>query len=591
MEKSVPQSSRKSETRSGLARSAYLLLFLLLLPIGSCGHEGSKTTTPRNVLVMGLASEPDSLNVYLSRTTESLIIANRTLPRLAEEVLPDARHEGGLIPSLAQSWEFSEDGLDLSFHLTPGRHWSDGSDVNCDDLVFTLRAQTDPAVGWRAASIKRHIKGLSCPDPLTAVFHFDTSYPGQLMDVNDLHVLPRALATIPFEEWRQTDWTKALLSAGPYRVERVEAGQQIVLESVPDWGGPPAKIKRLVLRIVPDATSRVTQFLSGNLDLVDRLSPEEASRFTSAEDVTLVRRPSFRYTYLGYNTIDPAAYLEYRRYREADCRRTGDEACLDEAGVIAEIARTHPHPIFGDPQVRRAMTMAIDRETLVDTLLLGEGEIPPSPFLAPLPEHDPNLKPWPYNPQTAEQLFHNAGFERKDGDAFLRRKDGTPLSFRLFVQSGNAQRMQAATLIQQQMLEYGIQVSLEAVENSSFYATISAHDTDAWIGGWRVSLRVDATENLHENACGSGGMNFGSWTHPEADRIASRAKDTRDDEERTQAWRRWEQYFHSEQPYSILFRPTTLTAVRSDIVGPSEEIRINDPLAGVEHWSIGVPAE
>lgn len=228
------------------------------------------------------------------------------------------------------------------------------------------------------------------------------------------------------------------------------------------------------------------------------------------------------------------------------------------------------------------MTLAIDRQTIVDSVLAGEGEVPASPLLRGLPEHDPGAAPLPFDPAQARQLLASAGFQDRNGDGTLERQ-GKSCAFDLLVQAGNAPRKGAAVLIQQNLAAIGCAVRIVPVENSAFYPTLAQRGMDAWVGGWRASLRVDMTEVLHATACTAEGNNYGCWSEPEADRLAELARETLDAKTRQTTWRRWEAAFLREQPYTLLFRPTLLSGVGQRVRGigvPSS----GDALQGVEQW-------
>lgn len=552
----------------GLARSAALSVLVAVLALSACGGGGdgrtassppggAETRTPRRggTLVVGLAAAPDALNIYMARSIEAAWIANRTLPRLACEMPADTRGEGAFRPDLATRWTSEEGGRAMSIDLAPGRSWSDGAPINCADLVYTFKAQTSPVVAWRGASLKRHIAAIECPSETKATVRFARVTPGQFMDVNDLNVLPRALEKIPFEQWKTTDWATALPAGGPFRIAKVTPGQEVVLERNPSFkavaadGNEGALLDRIVFRVVPDATARVTGLLAGSLDLVDKLSPDDAARVRTDPGTRVETRDDWAYTYLGW---------------------------------VAKDAGGRAHPVFGDARVRRAMTLAIDRASLVDGLLRGEGEVPASPMLAPLPEHDPALAPWPVDREQAKALLRAAGFADRDGDGTLDR-GGKPFVFRLAVQAGHPLRRAAAALIQQDLATIGVGVTIEPIENSSFYAAIARRDGDAWIGQWRTSRRVDMTEMLHASSCAAGANNFGCWSREDADALAAAARDEPDDARRADGWRRWERIFHEEQPYTMLFRPKLLVGVRRGVHGTGS-ITASDLLDGVEGW-------
>ncbi len=504
-------------------------------------------------LVVGLANDPDALNVYLARGIESLWLANRLLPRFARETLPGPNVPGGFVPELAASWRVEDGGKVLVFALRHGLKWTDGSEVTCADAQFTLKAQTAPEIAWRDAAIKKHVTRIDCPDPYTVKFVFDKPMPSAFMDANDLNLLPRSLARLPFAEWRKADWAKELPAAGAFRYGAVKRGQEIVLER----NGPAAALDRIVFRVVPDSATRALQLLSGDIDVAPALTPDDAARVTAGGAARIERRQDWAYTFLGWNTKDPA-----------DPKK--------------------PHPLFGDARVRLAMTLALDREQLVDALLRGEGEVPASPILAPLPDHDPALAPWPADRARARALLAEAGFADANGDGTLDR-GGTPFAFKVLVQAGSAQKRGAAVMIQQDLARVGVAVEIVPVENSSFYATVAKRGMDAWIGTWRVPARVDMTEMLHASSCSAEGSNFGCWSDPEADRLAGAARDELNDKARADLWRRWEKVFHQQQPYSLLYRGRLLTGVRTRVHG-TESLAVNDVLNGVEGWWVDAGA-
>lgn len=533
-------------------------------------------------LVVALKSEPDSLNIYLARTSDALLVANRILPRLAKEIAPDGSQPLRFDPELADSWAFSDEGRTLTFKLHPKGSWSDGQPLGCADVQFTYRAQTSPELAWRLASLKRHITAVECPDAQTVVFRYDVSYPAQFFDANDLNILPATLAHVPFSNWRSYDWAHQMPTGGAFRIDQVTPGQQIALKRHEGFLGGPERpfLERLVLRPVPDGNARLTGLLAGDFQIVDDLQPADMARANADPNVRVERRSGWRYTYVGWNTVDPTAYRARRDQRLAACKDPA--ACPEDPAELTAWANAHRHPLLGDAKVRRALTLAIDRTTMVDTLLLGEAEVPATPILAPLPEHDPQLAPPPFDPKQARALLSEAGFADTDKDGTIDR-GGKPFAITLAVQAGNALRKSAAELIQRDLGALGIVVTIQPIENSSFFPTLAQRGVDAWVGGWSASTRVDMTEMLHSQAAISEGNNFGTWADAEADALALAARDTAADASRAAQWHTWERIFLREQPYTMLFRPRLLVGVRRNVQGTAS-LTANDILNGVESW-------
>ncbi|MFN7964356.1 MAG: ABC transporter substrate-binding protein [Acidobacteriota bacterium] len=561
----------------------------LLLVLVLAGCDGCNSTTHDQpavqrggTLVVGLKAEPDTLNVYLGKLAESGWVANRTLPRLAREIPPGSGEAAGFKPELADRWEWQDEGRTLTFTLHPKGSWSTGQPITCDDVQFTWRAQTSSDLAWRMASLKRHITSVECPGPLTAVFRFDVAYPTGFIDANDLNILPASLGSIPFSAWRQTDWATLMPAGGPFKLERRAAGSEWVLARHDGWQGAPEQpvLDRIVLKPLPDYSSRLNAFLAGDLHIADQIQPVDLPQIAQKPELKVERRTGWSYSYIGWNTIDPAAYGDYRKRIEAAC--AGAENCPEDTAGLAALALAHPHPLLGDARVRLALTLAIDRNSIVDTLLVGEGEVPATPILAPLPEHDPQLASPPYDAARARALLTEVGFNDTDGDGTIDR-NGRPFAITVLVQAGNALRRQAADLIQRDLSKLGIAMTVTPIENSSFFQTVGRREMDAWIGGWVAPTRVDMTEMLHINATPRDGNNYGTWIHADADALALQARDTRDDAARAALWHRWERLFASEQPYTLLFRPRYLVGVRRDVHG-TETLISTDILNGVETW-------
>ena len=548
-------------------------------------HGADEETVDGGTLVVGLAAEPETANVYLARRVESLVLANRILPRLAAEVVPEEGRKGGYEAEFAVSWHFENEGKDLVVQLHEAQ-WSDGTPFECADAVFTHAAQIDPDLGWWGASAKRHITSVECRDPSTVVYHYDSVYPGMFMDANDLHLLPRSIENFPRKQWRTTDWEKEMPAAGPFRVATVARGQEWVLERNEKYYASRGKphLERIVMRVVPDATARITQLLSGDLDMITRIAPSDAARIEREHGLRLIRRSGWRYSYIGWNVVDPAAYETWRRSREAACESENRSPCLEGSDELAALPKRIPHPLLGDASVRRALTMAIDRPSIINTLLLGEGEIPASPILSPLPEHDPKLMPLPFDPEQARRLLAEAGFRDTNGDGILEKK-GRAFSITMGVQAGRKVRRSAAEMIQNFLRDVGVKVEIRAIENSFFYQNLNQRKLDAWLAGWSASMRVDMTEMLYAGACAVGGRNFGCWSNEAADELALEARETVDQDQRAELWRGWERIFREQQPYTMLFRPHELIGVNARIKGV-ESLIPTDPLHGVESWSM-----
>ena len=184
-------------------------------------------------------------------------------------------------------------------------------------------------------------------DAHTVRFHFSEGYPYQLVDANDGKILPRhAWSQLPLAEWRRdTDWFREhLVVSGPYRLAAWTPGQEILLERNERYFEPDLpRLDRVRFRVVPDQSAQIEQLLSGALDFLPSLTADQAARIAASSGVELLVFEGRQYDYICWNTLRPP---------------------------------------FDDADVRRALTLAIDRQALVDTLWRGYARVAASPILA-----------------------------------------------------------------------------------------------------------------------------------------------------------------------------------------------------------------
>jgi len=515
--------------------SAVLLAALLWAGCTGCGSEpserpGASADGPHRggQVVVALTSDINGINnlIVPASVTTTEVLRQLFLPLVFEQ--PDSRT---IEPALAESWEFSEDRLELTFHLRDDVQWSDGTPVTADDVAFTFSAWTSPEVGWESAAAIEAIDRVEVVDPQTARFHFNRAYAGQLLDAATLGViLPQhAWGALPFAEWRDgADWFRDhLVVNGPFNLASWTPQQEIVLERNPLYyrDGLP-HLDRVVLRVVPDQTNQSTQLLNGQADLVIQLSPESAERVEEASDVELYPYWTRGYIAVAWN--------------------------LNRDGLA-------------DARVRRALTHGIDRETLVESIWGSyarplSGPIPPDVWL-----YDDSLEPLAYDPETARHLLAEAGWTDGDGDGTVDR-DGRPLRLRLLTNSGNQQREDAAVLIQEQLGRIGIDIVADVLEFNTMIAQAQQGDFDGLIFGITLPTTFDLSYAVHTDSIESG-TNLAGFSNPEADRLADEIRQQPTLEQAQPMYDRLQRILRDEQPYTFLWQSQRLVGARARVHG------------------------
>jgi peptide/nickel transport system substrate-binding protein len=322
------------------------------------------------------------------------------------------------------------------------------------------------------------------------------------------------------------------VGTGPYKLEKWESGQRLTLTANDDYFGGRPHIDRYVFRIIPDLNAQMMELMSGNIDSMG-LTPdqyeEKAADQNFVSNYTVFRYQAFAYSYLGFNLKDPR---------------------------------------FQDKRVRQAIAYAIDKQEIIDGVLLGMGRPANGPFKSDMWENNQNVKPYPYDPQKARELLAEAGWTDSDGDGLLD-KNGQPFQFTIMTNQGNKLREQTGLIIQGRLAEIGIKVNLRIVEWAAFLKEyLEKQNFEAIVMGWTIPVATDLYDVWHSSKTKPGELNFISYGNEEVDRLIDEGRFTLDQAVRKKAFDRIQEIFYDDAPCVFLYVPDTLPAISSRIVGP-----------------------
>ncbi|HKY32402.1 MAG TPA: ABC transporter substrate-binding protein [Candidatus Polarisedimenticolia bacterium] len=495
-------------------------------------------------LIIGVRGDVTSFNVYTATNAFSQDVADLIYPRLAGEQDDFLEGPPTFRPGLASSWAFSQDGLTLTVKLDPRARWADGRPLTSEDVLFSHRAASSPEVGWVGRDVKDRIAEVAAPDAGTIVYRFRQPYPYQLMDVVDGNILPAAVfSAIPFAEWPARSFREAPSPSGPFRLKRYEPRSIIELERNPGYhvqGRP--RLETVVFRVIPDENTLLNELLAGGIDMMENVPARAVQQVERSPRLRVVRSPDLSYTYICWNTS---------------------------------------RPLFGDPRVRRALTLALDRQAMVEGPLGGAGREAVGPVLSFLWARHPGLKPHPYDPQAASRLLKEAGWSDGDGDGVLDR-DGTVFRFELETNQGSGLRWEVAQMASAQLRRVGIEAVARVVETGAFLEKHERHDFDAFVGSIRESTKVDLWSVLH-SAAGAGGYNHGLYSNARLDAIIEQARAASDAAAARELWMKAQEIVHQEQPFTFLFEPDRFHAVPRALKGPRPSPR--SAYVALEEWT------
>ncbi len=523
---------------------------VLALAVCGCGGGGSAgdreagrapdedTPARGGQLVVAYISDASFLNPIVEQNVTDQYIINNVFPELT-----DSRFDCDVVyePGLAESWELSPDKKSLTFQLKQGVTWEDGVEVTAEDVVFSYQCYGDPATtSPRLGYVNRMVPDnpVESVDRYTARFNFVAPYfpPTQLAHAGLTIVPKHLLENAPRSTFRSHAFSQQPVGVGPWRVQHWKKNQEIVL--VPwekDNLQPRPYLDRVVFRIIPEYVTRLQELKNGSIDLMDTLNVPDAD--VLARDyphVTLHRR--------GWRFVD-------------------------------YIAWNLQHELFADKRVRHALTMAINRDELIEALLVSQttGERYGRPAVGTIsPElcdwHNDAIEPLPFDPDQAKHLLAEAGWSDSNGDGWLD-KDGQRFAFELATNAGNKRREQATVIVQEQLKQVGVEAKIEYVETSTFYENARKKNFVAMLAGWSAALLIDPTNVWHSDTPERRyEFNFVSYANPEVDALIDGALSALDPADAQRQILAMQAKIYEDQPYTFLYW-------RDEIVGVSSRFR------------------
>jgi len=535
-------------------RKPLIVTLLALLLVPACRNRTADhapppaATAPRHggIVVIGVLADIDNWNPYLSETGFGEDLLALLYPSLVTELPDYQEHPPTFAPSLAESWTWSDDHLTLTFQLRRDAVWSDGAPVTSRDVLFTWQAQTSPEVAWTSSYVKDFIEEVEAADPYTVRFRFSRQYPYQMMDANDGLIVPaHTWGEIPYSQWQTTAWEEKTLSAGPFRFSSYSPQQEIVLDANPGyWHEGRPLLDRVVWRIIPSQFSLVTQLRTASVDFVTSVPAAAAAGLADNPQLRLVDFEDRAYTFLAWNNRSP---------------------------------------LFADARVRRAMTLAIDRQAILDTVRPGFGRVAVGPVLSTMWAFNRRLEPLPHDPEQARSLLAEAGWKDRDGDGLLDR-DGARFEFELVTNSENQELRDVTVLVHDQLERLGITVQPRSTEVAALVALRSRGTFDALAGTWREPTQVDLEEVWHSAPVDEPTANFIGYSDPEVDRLLREASAQAEFEQQKVLLDRIQEIIVEQQPYTFLYELRRTAAINRRISGAV----INDatPYYNLDEWYV-----
>ena len=463
-----------------------------------------------STLNLSMSSSPSRLNPILANDSASSEIADWLFNGLFKY-----DKDGNVTEDLASSYEF-EEGTKLIIKLKENIRWHDKKNFTAHDVIFTYNTIINPKVFNSIVSNYKEVKSVKALDNYTIEVIYKRPY-FKALEIWMVGILPKHLLENE-KNIMTSSFNKNPIGTGSYKLETFKNSSDIKLIANDDYFEGRPNIDEIYYKFLPDTTTSFLMLKQKQLDL-GGLTPLQIDRQIDdkfKEDYKIIERPSFGYTYLGFN-------LKNKK--------------------------------FQDIRVRQALSLAIDRQEMVDILYFGHGEVCNGPFLPGSFAYNEKIKQIKPNIKKAKELLKEAGYD-----------ENNPFSFELVTNTGNEIRINAAQILQYQLAKVGIELKIRVMEWQAFLNTIvHPRNFETVLLGWSLSLMPDAYPLWHSDSDKLGRFNLVGYHNKEVDKLIEEGSTTIDRQKLSSIYKKVFKKITDDLPYLFLYIPNSISVVNSEI--------------------------
>jgi peptide/nickel transport system substrate-binding protein len=450
-------------------------------------------------LIAAIDGEPDQLDPHLTSAHAAFQVLENVFDTLVE---PDENLE--MVPSLAESWEVSEDGLTYTFTLQDGVTFHDGSPLTADDVVYSYgRIRESANNGWRFGTVT----DVTAPDDSTVVFTLSDPTPNLLTNIGAF----KGMGIVQQANVESGDITTAPIGTGPFKVESWTSGDSIELVRNDDyWGGAPS-LDGVTFRFIPDATVALTNVQEGTAHWTDNLPEQQVNDLKASEDIVVESAPSVEYWYFSPNEARPP---------------------------------------FDDVRVRQALAYGIDRDAIVQAATFGNATVNQTAIPAGSGWYY-DYAPYSRDVEKAKALLEEAGV--------------SDLTMDLMVVSSESQAVTDAQVIAANLADIGVNVSIRQLDVSTWLADQTDGNFDAFLWSWIGNL--DPSDFYYNQHHSGAGYNAQSYSNPEVDALLDEAGTETDRDARKALYDQAAKLIVDDASYIYLYNPEVVAAWSPNVEG------------------------
>ncbi|WP_104683996.1 ABC transporter substrate-binding protein [Helicobacter felis] len=426
-------------------------------------------------------------------------------------------------PSLATSWEVSKDGLTYTFHLRKGvyfhttKYWNKKVEFKAKDVLFSFKRQMKTNkpyykdgrgyVYWESMNMSSIIKDVQALDDYTVKITLNKPEAPFLADLgmDFLSILSADYANYLASQNKEAELSKKPIGTGPFKFALWIKDERVILARNDQYWGPKAYLDKVVIRVIPNPSSRVLALQKGEVSMISAPNHSEVANLESLPNVVVDKDPALMVSWISLNT------------------------------------QKKP---FSNRLVRLALNYAINLDDYIKVVYEGYAKKAVNPLPPGMWSYNTDIKPYPYDPDKAKQLLKQAGY---------------PDGFSTTLYTASRHRKQAAEFIQAQLLKIGVRVKVEFLEWGAYLKKMAMGEHEMAFSGWRADTG-DPDNFLYTLWSKHAALQIPSQNHSFYKSVAysdlvTRAKGVTDERERTKLYKEAQVIFHKDVPWIPLVYP------------------------------------
>lgn len=458
-------------------------------------------------LHLATSSNPARLNPILATDSSSSEIAGF----LFNGLVKFDKDSKIIIGDLAEKFYFKDDKT-LVFELRHNVLWHDGAHFTSKDVLFTYQTLISDKISSPYSAGFRFVESVKIVDKYTVEVKYKQAY-FKALETWTMSILPEHILRDE-ENMMSSSFNTAPIGTGAYKLEQLEFSKNIILAVFDEYFLGRAKIDKISFHVIGDPMTRFLMLKSGQLDLgsIEPMAYERQLHDDFFTKFNIYEKISLSYTYLGFN-------LRLKKFQDA--------------------------------RVRQALSLAIDRQELIDILYFKHAKVCSGPFLPGTLAFNKDVAVPTLDIKEAKKLLKEAGYDEEN-----------PFTFEIVTSNSSPIRPYAAQILQHQLKKVGVIVTLRVMEWQAFLnMVVFPHEFDSVLLGWGLSPTPDPYLFWHKDSDKKGGFNLVGYNNPKVNKMIEESQSMIDREELGKKWREMFKLITDDNPYLFLFIPNSITAV------------------------------